>query len=301
MKKILFTFITVLTLISLNAFPVFADTTAVNVSSGSNLSSNWAGYAAQSGQYTSVSGSWTVPTVGLADLTSGDATWVGIGGLTSSDLIQSGTQAVIDSYGNITYNSWYELLPSSSVDLPVTVKAGDYVSVAIEQISSGVWQISFRNNTTGQSYVTNVNYSSSLSSAEWIEEMPMLNNSFLPLDNFGTTNFTNGYTTKNGSQMSISAAGSSMVTMVNSSNQVTASTSGIGSDGASFSVARTTAAAGISSSLPAVSTFRGRGGVRTGMRVQNFVPHTLFKQTRKVNIREIGRRITNKFSFQRMR
>src|SRR2546427_4217339 len=52
-------------------------------------SSNWSGYAASGGTFTSVTATWTVPTVS-ATSPGADATWVGIGGLESQDLIQAG-------------------------------------------------------------------------------------------------------------------------------------------------------------------------------------------------------------------
>jgi hypothetical protein len=269
MKKVLVT-ITTLFLVFFSAVPAFADVTAVNSNAGANLSKNWAGYAALNGQCTSVSGTWTVPEVS-APLASGDATWVGIGGLNSSDLIQSGTEAVVDSAGTVTYDAWYELLPNTSVDVPVAIKAGDSVSVSLQQIAQGEWQISFRDNTTGESSTLTVNYASSLSSAEWIEEMPMVGNGFLPLDNFGTTNFSNGYATQNGMGMTIASTQATPIIMVNANQKALAMPTTLNADGASFSVSRTTAAASTSSLVPGTPrVFRGRGGSRTGVRVQGF-------------------------------
>src|SRR5438270_505776 len=96
-------------------------------------SSNWSGYAATGGTFTSVSATWTVPTVASTS-TGADATWVGIGGLSSSDLIQAGTQAMVDGNG-VTYTSWIEMLPQSSRDVPLSVSAGDSVTVSITQQS----------------------------------------------------------------------------------------------------------------------------------------------------------------------
>src|SRR5438445_9051939 len=63
-------------------------------------SSNWSGYAANGGTFTSVTATWTVPTVS-ATSSGADATWVGIGGLTSNDLLQAGTQAMVDGSGTV--------------------------------------------------------------------------------------------------------------------------------------------------------------------------------------------------------
>src|SRR5205823_6864429 len=86
-------------------------------------SSNWSGYAANGGTFTSVTATWTVPTVS-ASSTGADATWVGIGGLSSRDLLQAGTQAMVDGSG-VTYTSWIEMLPQSSRDVPLSISAGD--------------------------------------------------------------------------------------------------------------------------------------------------------------------------------
>src|SRR5207245_6035126 len=60
-----------------------------------STSRNWSGYVASGGTFTAVSATWTVPTVSAS--TSGtsaraDATWVGIGGATSTDLVPAGTE-----------------------------------------------------------------------------------------------------------------------------------------------------------------------------------------------------------------
>ncbi|HEV3244950.1 MAG TPA: G1 family glutamic endopeptidase, partial [Candidatus Paceibacterota bacterium] len=120
---------------------------------------NWAGYVATGGTYTSVSGTWTVPKV--QDGTTGDvadATWVGIGGVASTDLIQAGTEAIPDSSGGIVYQAWMELLPQDSKVVPLAVSPGDVVSVSITEGSPGVWEVSFNDATSGKSFQTAVRY-----------------------------------------------------------------------------------------------------------------------------------------------
>src|SRR5436309_15315674 len=56
------------------------------------ISRNWSGYVATNKTFTSVTGTWIVPQVTPGSSSAADATWVGIGGLNRSDLIQSGTQ-----------------------------------------------------------------------------------------------------------------------------------------------------------------------------------------------------------------
>jgi hypothetical protein len=217
--------------------------TNASANAGSNDSSrNWAGYVATNGPYTSITGTWTVPQVTTSGHTATDATWVGIGGVSSNDLIQAGTQNVINPSGQITTTAFYELLPDASVPInSISIKPGDSVTVSITQQSSGQWLISFNDTTTSQNYQTTISYASSQSSAEWIEEAPSNGINVLPLDNFGTVQFSDGETTRNGSQVSISSSNAHEVTMVNNTGQALATPSALGSDGASFTVSRSNA------------------------------------------------------------
>jgi hypothetical protein len=205
---------------------------------------NWAGYVASGGTYTSVSGSWIVPNVGSNETSNdADATWVGIGGTSSHDLIQAGTEALPTSDGRIVYQAWYETLPQETQAVPMAISPGDTISVSVTKGAGNAWVIAFNDSTSGRSYQTTVNYASSLSSAEWIEEMPVEIGGLIGLDDFGTIDFSNGYAIKNGSVATIATSGSKALTMTNSSGAVIATPSALGTDGASFSVSRTDALA----------------------------------------------------------
>ncbi len=211
---------------------------ASNVGRGLNQSNNWAGYIATGGTFTSVSGSWIVPQVNATG-TSSDATWVGVGGVTSNHLIQTGTRAVVNNNGQVSYQAWYEMLPANSRKIPLTINPGDSITASIAQQSANQWTISLRDTTTAQNYQTNVTYASSLSSAEWIEEMPVLGRSFIPLDNFGSIQFSALSTVKDGNALTPAQANAHSIVMVNHSGQALAQPSALGSDGASFTVTRT--------------------------------------------------------------
>ena len=215
------------------------------VSVGQNTSHNWAGYATTSGTYTGVTGTWTVPVPGINGAPGVGATWVGIGGVSSHDLIQAGTQDVAAGGGQAEFQTWIEMLPQASQQVPVAVVPGDSVTVSINEqgAGSGTWQISITNNTSGQTYQTTVQYASSESSAEWIMEAPTGANGVLPLDNFSSVSFTAASATQNGQTVDISQTGALPITMLNANNQPLAVPSAIGSNGSSFSVARTTAPA----------------------------------------------------------
>jgi hypothetical protein len=210
--------------------------------SGAKQSRNWSGYAASGGPFTSISGGWTVPTVDpRGALGSADSTWVGIGGVTSDDLIQAGTQASVDSPGQVTYSAWVETLPQDAQTVPLTVNPGDTISVTLTQQARGVWQISIVDQTTGQQYQTAVHYQSSLSSAEWIEEAPAEVSAgvhIVPLDNFGQVQFQNGSATRNGHTVTIAQASATPITMYGRGGQVLTQTSALGADGSSFTINR---------------------------------------------------------------
>jgi hypothetical protein len=222
--------------------PVDTGTPAAAAVSAST-STNWSGYSATGGSFTSVTGTWTVPTVS-ASITGADATWVGIGGIHSSDLIQAGTQATV-SGGEVAYDAWIEMLPASSKTVSLTVSPGDSVTVSITQKSADagqLWAISMKNNTTGGAYSTTVQYRSSSSSAEWVQEAPSVNRGTVPLDDFGTVKFSGATAVRDGSTLTLSGLGAQAITMVSGTREALAVPSAIAIDGSSFSVTRTQAA-----------------------------------------------------------
>jgi hypothetical protein len=201
---------------------------------------NWSGYMATTGNFTAVSGAWTATNpIGVSGATSADSTWIGIGGVSSNDLIQVGTQNIINASGQVSTSAFYELLPDVSQPVPgVTVSAGDSLTASIFEVSSGQWSISIKDLTDGQSSTFTVAYTSSHSSAEWIEEDPSFSSRRqIPFDNFQTVSFATGATVINGSSASIAGAGGLPVTMVNRSNQTIANPSNL--SGSSFTVTRT--------------------------------------------------------------
>jgi hypothetical protein len=210
---------------------------------------NWSGYTATDGQYTAVGGTWIVPKVDTTHNTSlsADATWVGIGGITHSDLIQAGTQAIIDAEGNIVYQPWIETIPGDSNTVPLQVHPGDSISVRIVQLAEGIWRVSLKDNTTHRSYETTIAHQSSLSSAEWIEEMPSLasGSAFIPLDYFGAVHFLQGNTVKNGTEVSIAGAGAEALSMKSMLGEGLAAPTVLGQGGVSFSVLRSNVSADI--------------------------------------------------------
>jgi predicted SnoaL-like aldol condensation-catalyzing enzyme len=207
------------------------------VPAGPGQSRNWSGYNATGGTFTGVTGTWTVPQADPSTGTYGsDASWVGIGGVQSRDLIQAGTDTTVAGNGHVRYQAWVEMLPAGPHPLPVTVKPGDSVTFSITETSPNNWLVSVKNNTSGQTYQVNEQYTSSHSSAEWIEEAPSGGRRILPLDRFGSVTFTNGSAIKDGQTVSIAGAGAKPVTMIDAFGDPIVTPSALTADGAGFTV-----------------------------------------------------------------
>jgi hypothetical protein len=219
--------------------PATTNNTPPPATTNSYASTNWSGYMATSGTFTSISASWTATSpTGNGVSTSADATWIGIGGVSTSDLIQIGTDNTVSAAGQVSSEAFYELLPNYSITVPdVTVSPGDSITASITETSPSQWDMYLKDNTNGESYTNNTTYASALSSAEWIQEDPSYSAyRLVPLDTFGSASFTGAKTTMNGSLVSAYNANSSSITLVNNSDQILATPSTLGADGASFTV-----------------------------------------------------------------
>ena len=215
-----------------------------------STSTNWAGYIAEGGGYTGVGASWSVPASTSGDSFSGNATWVGIGGSSSADLIQAGTEAITS--GAITrYEAWYERLPGVQQKVPLAIHAGDAVTVSLAEESPGLWLLTFANSTEGTAYSAELPYDSSHSSADWVEEAPLAQSSrgsrLLPLDAFGSVTFTNAYAIQDGNRVTPSEAGAYPLAMAQG-RVALATPSALSGD--SFSVSRASGTALLGANEP---------------------------------------------------
>ncbi len=168
----------VLASFSTSAVPAAASAThgcfVATAGSGAALehSSNWAGIAVTGGHYARAAGSWTVPRVKVTAGNRYAADWVGIGGYSTGDLIQSGTSEESVN-GHANYYAWTEILPAPEVQLSgFAIRPGDAVTISITEASIGSWTIVVTNHSTGQTATKRLNYASTYSSAEWIHEAP---------------------------------------------------------------------------------------------------------------------------------
>ena len=169
---------------------------------------NWAGYYVTGTGFTSVSASWTVPTVATTS-TGYSSVWVGIGGVNGNGLVQIGTEQDCLSSGTTagpshgpdlvakpsggnpghggggggggsrsctpTYNAWWETYPANA-EQPIsgmTISPGDAISASIS-LSSGQWTLSISDATAGTSFTHKVTFTADQTTAEAIVERPAL-------------------------------------------------------------------------------------------------------------------------------
>lgn len=188
-------------------------TNPIRVSTTTYASTNWSGYLATGGNFTVVSGSWAVPTV--SGDTGIDGTWIGIGGVTSNDLIQVGTLDQVAADGTVSSNIFYEILPAEAMVVDMPIKSGDVMSASITETSLNLWLIVINDFTNGNTFSKSLSYNSSHSSAEWIEEDPSyLSGGLMPFANFGTVTFSGCKATVDSYLYDIADIGASPITMV---------------------------------------------------------------------------------------
>ncbi|KPI16250.1 hypothetical protein OK074_1862 [Actinobacteria bacterium OK074] len=194
-------------------------------------STNWSGYAAtgSSGAYTSVTTSWTQPSVTCGSATTYSSFWVGLDGYSNSALEQTGTEADCIN-GKATYGAWWEVLPASeSAYSGVTVAGGDKFTATVTYNGTN-FVMTLADSTQGWSKSTTHAGSSGFknASAEVIAEAPEVNGSVAKLANFGTVNFTGAKS--NGNNLDTYSPNS--ITMVSSSGSTTRALPGSISGGA---------------------------------------------------------------------
>jgi Peptidase A4 family len=214
---------------------------------GAATSLNWGGYAVTpaSKDVTGVSSTFVVPKAGLVP-PGFAATWTGIGGYNSSDLIQAGVtenSLPTNPISGAQYGAWYEILPASETAISdctgnsaCTVNPGDTVTVNIHLTSPGHWDVSLSDPAEGWTFDKAVPYTSTESSAEWILEAPTVIAQTI-LAGTGTVQFgpTSTFTTASGGTQTI-AQGNPTAIALSPGLVNEATPSALGTDGESFNV-----------------------------------------------------------------
>ncbi|MFD1675076.1 G1 family glutamic endopeptidase [Alicyclobacillus fodiniaquatilis] len=222
-----------------------SDTSTSSTSMPQNTqgSGNWAGYVASPAQgangYTSVSGQWTVPNItGSEDSVA--AQWIGLGGVSSDDLLQMGTIEQFEN-GQAVADIFWEKLPANAKNV-MTVPIGSTIDASIAKTSSGTtWDVSFTAHTPDgktESKTIAVQLNSAYAegvgtSAEWISEDPSdENNQLYPLANMGTVTYQSALV--DGSPINATGNQVQPVALVSDGGDVLIAPSALNADGNSF-------------------------------------------------------------------
>jgi len=223
-------------------------------------SSNWAGYADTNDTFSSVTSSWTEPTVNCADSNSllngllslsdllggpgaASAFWVGLDGYNSSSVEQLGTDSDCDS-GTPSNYAWYEMYPNPSVTLPsqYPVQPGNQMTALVASNSAGTsFTLEIKDVTAGWTFSTTQTGSGfARSSAEVIAEAPsscsILFCSEVPLADFGQVNYSGSAVINSaGTKGSLASFNANEITMADNGSTL-ATPSSLSSGGSSFGV-----------------------------------------------------------------
>lgn len=206
----------------------------VPAAGGTVSSFNWSGYAVRSSNHaiSRATSAFIVPKLTPPPSSGYASNWVGIGGFSSSDLIQAG---ISEQSATPHYFAWWEKLPNSAVPINgKSVSPGDKVTVTVAQTSSQKWKISLTD--AGRwSFSKTVSYNSSRSSAEWILEAPTVGGTQSKLPGLSTSKFgpTSTYVT-NGASHTIAQGNPDKILMQTRSGSREATPSALASNGQSF-------------------------------------------------------------------
>jgi hypothetical protein len=205
--------------------------------------SHWSGYIVnlalqnKSEGVSSVSGSWIVPKIVYSVNDTYSSVWVGIGGYGEQTLIQAGTEQHCEN-GKVEYFAWYELLPRTIIRVStLDISPGDKVTTTITLMDekTDTWRITVVDQTEGKSFQKTVSYESSMKSAEWIVERPMVNGEISTLADFDKATLTDCSVTINGVAGSIKNFTYTPAVMADA-NVDLVHTSSLNSEGSSFTI-----------------------------------------------------------------
>jgi hypothetical protein len=144
---------------------------------------NWSGWVSTGSGFSSVSASWTEPSVTCNSSNDLYAPWVGIDGYGSQSVEQTGV-ATDCSSGSPNYQAWYEMYPDSPVYYDNPVQAGDNFTASVQR-SGTSYTLTITDNTAGWTQHVTKSYNGANSSAEFILESPTG-----AYPDFGTVRFT---------------------------------------------------------------------------------------------------------------
>jgi hypothetical protein len=145
---------------------------------------NWSGAAATGSGFSSVTSTWTEPSVTCNSTNDLMAPWVGIDGYGDNTVEQTGV-ATDCSSGRPVYQAWYEMYPKAAVYYSNSVSAGDKFTGTVTR-SGSTYTLTIKDITKGWTKTTVKSLSSARNaSAEVIIESPTA-----AYPKFGTVSFS---------------------------------------------------------------------------------------------------------------
>ncbi|OAA59191.1 acid proteinase [Niveomyces insectorum RCEF 264] len=191
-------------------------------------SSNWSGAVLISTGFTSVTGTFVVPTPrapagGRASTEYAASAWVGIDGDTAQNsILQTGVDFYIQN-GQASYDAWYEWFPDFAFTFTgFAISANDTITVTVTASSKSAGTAVIENVSTGRtvrhSFSSESNTLEELN-AEWIVEDFEEGGSLVPFANFGTVTFTDATAQRNGA--TVGPSGSTLIDIKQGSQVLT--------------------------------------------------------------------------------
>ena len=176
-----------------------APSSGATLPDGTDYSTNWSGYANDTGTYSTVTTSWTQPAVNCSVTPNSYAAfWAGLDGFSSSTVEQDGTLAQCVRSGRrsqvAVYLAWYEAYPAPMYQFGGSVVPGDALTATVTYSGSNSFAL-LESDVAGGRLKWSASKSvivqgAARSSAEVIAEAPSSNSGVLPLADFGTMNFS---------------------------------------------------------------------------------------------------------------
>jgi hypothetical protein len=208
----------------------------------------WSGAGTKTGKWTSIIGTWNVPTVSKPSEPQGteggwnSSSWVGLDGFFyTNDVLQAGIQQHVAANGAVNYVAWYEwyapIVPGSPGYVYQTnianfpISPGNQISVSVQYVGTTAGSISMGNNTTGKHFSITLapppGASFNGGSCEWIFEAPDGGEPTSSIPRFTPVTFTSALAC--GNNAFANPASGDTLNIVNSAGKVLTNTS-IGND-----------------------------------------------------------------------
>jgi hypothetical protein len=147
----------------------------------------WSGYAVTgSGPYTSITGSWNIPTMNCSKGRGDASPWIGIDGWSNDTVEQIGIDLDCRK-GKASYHPWVEMYPGPSNYFRDTVNAGDTLTASV-QVSGSSWILTESDLNTGWTKTFDETSKDELASAEAIVE-DVGGGAVPPVPDFNTVTF----------------------------------------------------------------------------------------------------------------